>query len=109
MAISKITLWPLPAIWDSFLISFNDIQRGDSNFVHCCKLTVGAVRIDSWLSLPCTALTYLVPGLVSLCFAKKGSSVQFAIDLDLLLVCMLAITVLKEEIIDISGSAAFVQ
>jgi hypothetical protein len=32
-------------------------------------------------------------------------SIQFAIDMNLLLVCMLAIAVLKEEIMDISGSA----
>jgi hypothetical protein len=44
MTIAKVSLWPFPAIWDSFLISFNDIRWGDYYFVVLrFKLTLRAV------------------------------------------------------------------
>jgi hypothetical protein len=32
MATSRVSLWPFPAIWDSFFIYFNDIRRCE--FIH---------------------------------------------------------------------------
>jgi hypothetical protein len=51
MVITKIRLWPFPAIWNSFLISFNDTRWGNYNFVVLSfKLTLRAVWFNFWLS-----------------------------------------------------------